>query len=121
MSLSALFGPASDYAPWLVLIVAGFLPSEIWRWAAAIFARRLDENSPALRFVRYVAIGLVAGVIARLVLMAPGALGAVPVGWRIGALATGLLVLKLAPTRMFVAVAAGEALLIGAAALTLGR
>ena len=73
--------------PYLALILFAVLPTEIWRWLAVAFARRLDENSPWLEWVRLVATALLAGVVAKLVLAAPGALAGVPLAVRLAALA----------------------------------
>ena len=63
---------------WLALIVAGFLPSEAWRWLGVIFARGLDEDSEIVVWVRAVATAILAGVIAKLTIFAPGVLATVP-------------------------------------------
>jgi hypothetical protein len=80
--------------PYVLVIVAGFLPTEVWRSLAVVFARGLDEDSEALIFVRGVATALLAAVVARLVLLPPGELIAVPLA--AGAVAGGFLVYLLA-------------------------
>ena len=47
--------------PYLVLILVGFLPSEVWRWLGIVLGRGLDEESEILLWVRGVATALVAG------------------------------------------------------------
>ena len=39
--MSALSG---EHAAYLALILAGFLPNEIWRFLGIVFARGLDEG-----------------------------------------------------------------------------
>jgi hypothetical protein len=109
-----------DLWPYLLVIVAGFLPTDIWRWLAVIFARRLDEGSEIMIFVRAVATALVAGVIMRLVLLPTGDLVAVPLAIRAGAVAGGFVVYFLARRSMLVGVLAGEAIMVAGAYFTTG-
>ena len=99
--------------PYLALILFGFLPTEIWRWLAVAFARRLDEGSPLLEWVRSVATALLAAVVAKLVIFPTGALAALPLWARLGALGVGLSVLLIRRTIVL------PALLAGLSALTL--
>ncbi|KRE13219.1 hypothetical protein ASE66_22500 [Bosea sp. Root483D1] len=101
--------------PYLALVLFAVLPTEIWRWLAVVFARRLDENSPWLEWVRLVAMALLAGVVAKLVLAAPGALAAVPLTVRLAALAVAVAVVLAFRRKVMLAVLAGEAVLIGGA------
>ena len=98
--------------PWLALILFGMAPSEIWRVAAIFFSRGLDENSPWLIWVRAVASALLAGVVAKLLLSPNGALAAIPMWGRLGAMALGLAAFALTRKSVFAAVMAGEAALI---------
>jgi hypothetical protein len=116
--MNALVG--SGLAPYLLVIVAGYLPTDVWRWLAVIFARRLDEDSELMIFVRAVANAMVAGVIARLVLFPTGDLVAVPLAIRVGAVAGGFLVYFLARRSMLIGVLAGEAIMIAGAYFTAG-
>jgi hypothetical protein len=106
--------------PYLLVIVAGYLPTDVWRLLAVIFARRLDEGSEAMIFVRAVANAMVAGVIARLVLFPSGDLVGVPLAIRAGAVAVSFLVYFLARRSMLVGVLAGEAIMIAGAYFTAG-
>jgi hypothetical protein len=90
----------------------------VWRWIAVIFARRLDEDSELMIFVRAVATALVAGVIARFVLFPTGDLVTVPLAIRIGAVAGGFLVYFVARRSMLIGVLAGEAIMIAGAYFT---
>jgi hypothetical protein len=114
--MNALVGSA--LAPYLLVIVAGYLPTDIWRWLAVIFARRLDEDSEWMIFVRAVANALVAGVIARLVLFPTGDLVSIPLAIRVGAVAGGFLVYFLARRSNLAGVLAGEAIMIAGAYFT---
>jgi hypothetical protein len=108
-AIPALDGP---WWPYLALVLFGFLPTEIWRWMAVLFARRLDESSPLLAWVRSVATALLAGVVAKLVIFPSGALIGVPLWLRLAALAIGVSVVLWRRTWVLPAVALGQAALI---------
>ncbi len=99
--------------PYLVILIAGWLPTDIWRFLGVILAGKLKEDSEILVWVRAVATALVAGVIARLLLFPAGALAESPLSLRIAAVAVGFVVFKLARERVLVGIAAAEVVLIG--------
>ena len=107
--MSALSG---EYAAYLALILAGFLPSEAWRWLGVIFARGLDEDSEIVVWVRAVATAILAGVIAKLTIFAPGVLASVPTPVRLAAVAIGFLAFVTVRRSVLAGVLAGEAALI---------
>ena len=90
--MSALGG----YAPYVLLIVVGFLPNEVWRMLGVALARGLDEESEIIVFARAVATAILTGVVGKLVIFAPGALASVSLTVRIGATALGLVAYLLA-------------------------
>ena len=110
--MSALSG---EFAAYLALVLVGFLPNEIWRWLAVIFSRGLDEGAEILVWVRAVATAILAGVIAKLTLFAPGVLATVPMPIRVGAVVVGFLAFLLIRRSVFAGVLAGEAALIAGA------
>ena len=65
------------------------------------------------------ATALLAGVVAKLIVTPPGALAAVPLALRIGALAAAIAVILLDRRRILLAVLVGEAVLIGGGLLLL--
>ena len=99
--------------PYLVLIVIGFLPSEIWRALGVFLARGVREDSEVLVWVRAVATTLVAGVVVKLLAGPTGALAIVPLWGRFGALALGLSAFYLARRSVMAGVVVGEISLIG--------
>jgi hypothetical protein len=98
--------------PYLALVLIGFLPSEIWRWLGIVLGRGLDEDSEIILWVRGVATALVAGVVARIVLIPPGALATVPLSVRLAAIGCGFLAFLLIRRSAFAGVLAGEAVLV---------
>ena len=102
--------------PYIALVLLGFLPSEVWRWLGLMLGRGLDEDSEIILWVRGVATALVSGVVARIVLVPPGALAGVPLSVRLVALAAGTLAFYLVRRSPFAGVITGEAVLIAGAA-----
>jgi hypothetical protein len=102
--------------PYLALVLLGFLPSEMWRWLGIALGRGLDEDSEIILWVRGVATALVAGVVARIVLIPPGALATVPIEVRIAAIVIGFLAFLLIRRSAFAGVIVGEAVLVAGAA-----
>lgn len=106
---------SASWWPYLVVILVGFLPSEVWRMIAVFLARGLDESSEVLAWVRAVAITLLAGVVAKLLLTPSGALTAVPLGGRVAAVAAGLAGFGLAGRSVIAGILLGEAMLFAIA------
>ena len=102
----------ADLAPYLVLIAAGFLPNEVWRMLGIVVAHGLDEGSQLVIWVRAVATGLLAGVVAKIILFPPGGLADVRLTVRLVAIAVGVTVFLLVRRSVFAGVLAGEAVLI---------
>jgi hypothetical protein len=98
--------------PYLVLIAAGFLPNEVWRMLGIVVAHGFDESSELVIWVRAVATGLLAGVVAKIVLFPPGGLADVPLAIRLSAIAVGFSAFVLVRRSVFAGVLAGEAVLI---------
>jgi branched-subunit amino acid transport protein len=102
----------ADLSPYLVLIAAGFLPNEVWRMLGIVVAHGLDEGSELVTWVRAVATGLLAGVVAKIILFAPGALADVHLSVRLLAIGIGFVVFLLVRRSVLAGVLAGEAVLI---------
>jgi hypothetical protein len=102
---------------YLLVILAGFLPTDVFRFAAVLFARRLDEDSELLIFIRAVATALLAGVIARLVLTPTGDLAGVPLWIRLTTIAVGVAAYFLFRKSVLAGVLVAEAVIVGGAVL----
>ena len=103
--------------PYLTIVLAGFLPTEIWRWLAGLAARDLKEDSPFLHWVRLVATALLMAVVAKLLLHPTGALASVPLWGRLSAVLGGIAVLFATRRSVISAVLTGEVILISAGML----
>lgn len=100
--------------PYLLLVLVGYLPNEVWRVFGLVLVRGLNEDSQIVMWSRAVATAILAGVVAKLVLFSTGSLATLPLGVRAGAALFGFLVFLVARRSAFAGVAAGEAaLLIG--------
>lgn len=103
----------AGFWPYVMIVVAGWLATDIWRWLGVLAAGRMREDSELLVFVRAIATALVAGVISKLILFPSGALEATPMGLRIAAAATGFVAFLILRQQVILGVIAAEFVLIG--------
>lgn len=101
--------------PYLLLVVVGFLPSEIWRVLGVFLARGLDEGSEIIVWVRAVATTLLAGVVAKLLISPVGALAGVPLTGRFAGLLVGFAAYALVRRSVLAGIVAGEVFLVALA------
>lgn len=102
---------AADWWPYVVILVAGWLATDIWRWLGVVAGNRLNEGSEALLWVRAVATALVMAVTAKLIVFPTGSLEHTPLWMRLGAAGIGFLAFLLAGERVVVGVVVSLALL----------
>jgi hypothetical protein len=98
--------------PYLLLILVGFLPNEMWRVLGLVLARGLNEESEIVVWTRAVATAILAGVIAKLIVFSSGALTGIPLTVRVTAAVCGFLAFLAVKRSVFAGVAAGEAVLL---------
>ena len=101
-----------DWNALLVLLIAGFLPNEVWRMLGLLLGSGIDEGSELLVWVRSVATGILAGVIAQILVQPPGVLASIPGELRYGAVAVGFAAFLLARRSTLVGVISGEIALV---------
>ena len=99
--------PVGDWWPYLLLILAGFLPNEVWRMLGIVASRGIDEGSELIIWVRAVATAILTGVVSKIVVFAPGALGTVPLGVRLAAAAAGMAAFFVMKRSVFAGVVTG--------------
>ncbi|HEX2148240.1 MAG TPA: AzlD domain-containing protein [Pseudorhizobium sp.] len=97
--------------PYVLIAVAGWLATDIWRWLGVLAGNRLNEDSEALYWVRSVATALVMAVTAKLIVFPTGTLADAPLWLRIGAAGAGFAAFLLAGQRIGVAVVTSTVLL----------
>ena len=105
-------GFVGDWHALLILVVAGFLPNEVWRMVGLWFSGGVNEGSEVLVWVRAVATAILAGVIAQILVQPPGALASVPDGLRYGAVVAGFVVFLVTKRSIFAGVACGEIIMV---------
>jgi hypothetical protein len=98
--------------PYLLLILAGYLPNEIWRVFGLVLARGLNEDSEIVVWSRGVATAILAGVIAKLIFFSAGALAGIPLMVRVTAAVCGFLAFLAVKRSVFAGVLVGEAVLL---------
>lgn len=103
---------STELGAMLVVVLVGFLPNELWRVLGVLFGRRIDENSVWMQWVRAVATALLAAVVARLLLVPSGALVALPLWLRVGAVASGIAGFVLLRRSVLAGVLTAEAVLV---------
>lgn len=107
---------SGGFWPYVALIIFAFLPSEIWRTLSIFVVTGVDERSEFLEWVRAVATALLAGVVAKILLSPPPALGVVPLWIRIAAVLAGFAVYRLARGSVIAGVVGGVICMVVAAA-----
>jgi len=101
-----------DWHALLVLVIAGFLPNEVWRMLGLWLGAGIDEGSELLVWVRAVATAILAGVIAQILVQPPGALASVPDWLRYGAVAAGVASFVVMRRSIFAGVVCGELMMV---------
>ncbi|WP_428670180.1 AzlD domain-containing protein [Roseibium sp.] len=99
--------------PFVMILVAGWFATDVWRWLGVFAGGKLREDGELLIWVRCVATALVAGVISKLILFPQGILGETPIWLRLAAAAVGFAAFLGFGKRVIVGVLAAEAFLIG--------
>lgn len=98
--------------PYVFILVAGTLATDVWRFLGVYFGGRVSEDSEALVLVRAFATALVAAVIGNLIVFPTGALVASPLALRLGAAGAGFLAYLVCGKRVLVGIAVAEGLLV---------
>src|SRR5262245_26952521 len=93
------------------LLAGVFAVTYVWRGAGVVLGSRIDFESAAFRWIAAVAYAMLAGLIARMILLPQGGLAETPLWNRLGATAVALLVFFLAKRNSLLAVLAGAATL----------
>lgn len=104
--------------PFVFILLAGAIPTAIWRWTGVLLVGSLSEESEWLVLVRCIANALVAAVIAQLVFAPTGALATFPFWLRIAAALIGFVTFLMAQRRMIVGIVVSELVLLAGYFLT---
>jgi branched-subunit amino acid transport protein len=101
----------ADATPWLMLLGAA-LATYLWRALGVYLAGRVGEGGALLDWVGCVAYAILAGLIARMILLPAGPLAATSLADRAGATALGLAVFLLSRRNVLLGVTAGAGALM---------
>lgn len=99
--------------PYLFILIAGWLATDMWRYLGVYFGGRIQEDSDVLVLVRCVATALVAAVIGNLIVFPSGELANTPLLLRVGAAAAGFAAYLLIRRSVLVGIVAAETVLVG--------
>ena len=75
-------------ATWTALLV-GIGATYVWRFAGVLLASRIDPNGAIFRWLVCVSYAVLAGLVARMILLPAGSLGEAPLTLRLAAVALG--------------------------------
>lgn len=105
---------------YLLLMAAGVLVHEPWRWLGLLLGRNIDPHGEVFRWVRAVSASLVAGLVMRLLLFPTGALAAVGLPARVLAFLAGIAVFFFMGRALAAGIGAG-AIILSLVQMTLVR
>lgn len=97
---------------YLWLLLAGFCATQPWRYLGVVLSVNLQTGSEVLVWVRLVSTALVAGLVARMLLLPAGALASVPMDIRLGSFLFGCCVFFFARKSLAAGVFSGSLVLI---------
>jgi branched-subunit amino acid transport protein len=103
--------------PWAVVLLSAVV-TYAWRWLGVALSGRIDPNGAMIRWVGAVAYALLAGLIARMIVLPQGPLQETAMTDRIAAAAIALVIFLAARRNLVLGVAAGAGVLV---LLTFGR
>src|SRR5262249_54842767 len=101
----------SELYAYTLLVLVGFLPTEIWRMLGLVAARGIADESELFMWVRAVAIAVLAGVIATVILLPPGTLSSVRLFICVAAIVCGFAAFVIVRRSVLAGVVAGEVVL----------
>lgn len=101
-----------QYWTFIVIAVAGFVATDVWRWLGVLTGNRLNEESEALHWVRAVATALVMAVTAKLIVFPTGALAGSPLWLRLAAAGIGFALFLASGKKVAIGVIAPIAILM---------
>jgi hypothetical protein len=107
----SVFSSTHWWWPFVFILIAGWLPTDIWRFLGVALGGRMAEGSDLLILVRAVATALVAAVVGNLIVFPGGALAATPTALRFGAAIAGFAAYLLSGKRMIVGILTAEVIL----------
>ena len=99
--------------PYLFILIAGSLATDIWRFLGVYLGGRIRDDSELLVLIRALATALVAAVIGNLIVFPSGALADAPLLLRIVSVLLGFIAYLKFRKLVLVGIVVAEAVLIG--------
>jgi branched-subunit amino acid transport protein len=99
----SLFGPAAA----ALVLAASVGATALWRGLGVIMARRLDTEGAVFRWFSFASFAVLAGLLARLLILPAGELATVGLEVRLGAAVIGVAAFYLSRRNLLVGVASG--------------
>lgn len=103
--------------PWAVVLLSAVV-TYAWRWLGVALSGRIDANGAVIRWVGAVAYALLAGLIARMIVLPQGPLEGTAITDRVAASAVAVVIFFITRRNVLAGVTAGAGVLV---LLTLGR
>lgn len=94
-----------------VIVGVGAVATYVWRGLGVLLSGRIDPEGPVFRWVGCVAYAVLAGLIARMILLPVGSLATTPLLSRVAAAGAALLIFYVARRNLLLAVVVGGATL----------
>jgi len=91
------------------MVVVGSLGTYVWRGLGVVLAGRLEPGGEAFRWITCVAYAMIAGLVARIIVLPTGPLAASLFWHRLAACLIGLVIYRFLRGNVFVAVGTGAA------------
>ncbi len=101
----------ADLGPWPLLLLA-IGATYVWRGLGVLFSARIDPQGPVFQWVTCVSYAMLAGLVARMIVLPLGGLAEAPLIDRLAATAVGFAVFFLVRRNILVGVGAGVAVFI---------
>ena len=92
-----------------IMVVVGSLGTYVWRGLGVVLAGRLEPGGEAFRWITCVAYAMIAGLVARIIVLPTGPLAASLFWHRLAACLIGLVIYRFLRGNVFVAVGTGAA------------
>ena len=109
---------SADLGAWPLLLLA-VAATYVWRGLGVLCSQRIDPRGAAFQWVSCVSYAMLAGLIARMIVLPIGSLVETPLSHRLAAMALAFAVYYLSRSSLLAGVSVGAGTLIAFSALTL--
>lgn len=93
LGVSASLAGSAWWWPAVVILVAGCLATQVWRWLGVLLSGRVSPTGALFAWARLVATAIIGALAAQLIVQPQGALQIVPLWLRLASVGAGLAVM----------------------------